>query len=115
MRTEAVCDYFVALQKSIVAALEAADGHAFRTDDWTRAEGGGGTTRVIENGGRWRRARVRAMLWQTCRPAASVGTMIWFRGLAAKAPEAYRSRQISCRCRADRSCDQRHAACIGEE
>jgi len=51
MRTGAVCDYFVALQKSIVAALEAADGRAFTTDEWKRAEGGGGITRVTENGG----------------------------------------------------------------
>src|SRR3954464_11167078 len=50
MQIEAVSDYFVALQKSIVSALEAADGHAFTTDEWKRAEGGGGTTRVIENG-----------------------------------------------------------------
>ena len=51
MRTGAVCDYLVALQKSIVAALEAADGRAFTTDEWKRAEGGGGITRVTENGG----------------------------------------------------------------
>ena len=58
MHTEAVCDYFVALQKSMVAALEAADGHAFRTDEWKRAEGGGGITRVIENGGVFERGGV---------------------------------------------------------
>jgi len=37
MQIEAVCDYFVALQKSIAAALGAADGQAFRTDEWKRA------------------------------------------------------------------------------
>ena len=58
MQIETVCDYFGALQKSIAAALEAADGQAFRTDEWKRAEGGGGTTRVIENGGLFERGGV---------------------------------------------------------
>jgi len=39
------------LQDTICAALEKADGGAtFREDLWERAEGGGGRTRVIENG-----------------------------------------------------------------
>ena len=42
--------YFVDLQARIVAALEALDGERFLTDRWTRAEGGGGITRVIEEG-----------------------------------------------------------------
>lgn len=46
----AVEDYFVDLQKRIVAALEALDGGEFLADRWTRAEGGGGVTRVIEEG-----------------------------------------------------------------
>jgi coproporphyrinogen III oxidase len=58
MQIEAVCDYFVALQKSIVGALEAADGQAFRTDEWKRAEGGGGITRVLEDGGLFERGGV---------------------------------------------------------
>ena len=40
--------YFTGLQTRIVAALEAFDGHAFKTDTWERPEGGGGLTRVIE-------------------------------------------------------------------
>jgi coproporphyrinogen III oxidase len=42
--------YFVGLQDTIVAGLEAIDGGAFRRDAWTRAEGGGGITRLIEDG-----------------------------------------------------------------
>ncbi|MBF6607847.1 MAG: oxygen-dependent coproporphyrinogen oxidase [Flavobacterium sp.] len=43
--------YIHNLQDTIVAALEAADGKSkFREDLWERPEGGGGRTRVIENG-----------------------------------------------------------------
>jgi coproporphyrinogen III oxidase len=42
--------YFTALQTRIVAALEAIDGGAFRRDEWTRPEGGGGISRLIEDG-----------------------------------------------------------------
>jgi coproporphyrinogen III oxidase len=39
------------LQNDICSTLEAADGKAlFREDKWQREEGGGGVTRVIENG-----------------------------------------------------------------
>jgi len=54
----AVSGYFLALQKEIVARLEAADGNAFKTDEWKRAEGGGGLTRVIEDGGLFERGGV---------------------------------------------------------
>jgi len=46
----AVSDYFLGLQASIVAALEALDGGRFREDRWTRPEGGGGRACVIEDG-----------------------------------------------------------------
>jgi coproporphyrinogen III oxidase len=43
--------YIQQLQDRIVAALEQVDGNAnFREDLWERPEGGGGRTRVIENG-----------------------------------------------------------------
>ena len=43
--------YIEELQDRITAALEKEDGKArFREDLWQRAEGGGGRTRVIENG-----------------------------------------------------------------
>jgi coproporphyrinogen III oxidase len=48
--TRPVRDYFTALQARIVAALEQLDGTPFASDSWERAEGGGGTTRVIEEG-----------------------------------------------------------------
>jgi len=50
MDVDAVSDYFMALQEDIVASLEAAGGQPFKRDQWTRAEGGGGITRVIEDG-----------------------------------------------------------------
>ncbi len=41
-------DFIHALQNSICTALEQTDGKAkFAEDVWTRAEGGGGKTRVI--------------------------------------------------------------------
>jgi coproporphyrinogen III oxidase len=44
-------DYIHDLQNRICAALEQADGKAkFIEDEWQRAEGGGGKTRVIANG-----------------------------------------------------------------
>lgn len=43
--------YLHQLQDTITTALEAADGQSrFREDVWERPEGGGGRTRVIENG-----------------------------------------------------------------
>ena len=43
--------YIQQLQDTITSKLEAVDGTAkFREDIWERAEGGGGRTRVIENG-----------------------------------------------------------------
>jgi len=38
------------LQARIVAGLEAVGGEPFRRDEWTRPEGGGGLSRLIENG-----------------------------------------------------------------
>lgn len=48
--TQAVKNYFLSLQKNIVAALEEVDGKQFLTDSWERPEGGGGISRVIEEG-----------------------------------------------------------------
>lgn len=50
--------YFTGLQSSIVAALESAGGEPFLTDSWTRAEGGGGVSRLIEGGELFERAGV---------------------------------------------------------
>ncbi|GAB1488720.1 oxygen-dependent coproporphyrinogen oxidase [Opitutaceae bacterium] len=47
----AVKTYLLGLQDSICSALEAEDGGAaFREDAWTRAEGGGGRTRILTDG-----------------------------------------------------------------
>jgi coproporphyrinogen III oxidase len=46
----AVKTYLLALQAHIVAALEAFDGNPFRRDEWERQAGGGGITRLIEEG-----------------------------------------------------------------
>ena len=43
--------YIKNLQDTITSKLEEVDGKAlFKEDVWTRPEGGGGRTRVIENG-----------------------------------------------------------------
>ena len=58
MSAQAVHDFLSSLQESIVSALEALDGQCFRRDSWQRAEGGGGITRVIEEGGVFERGGV---------------------------------------------------------
>ncbi|MBC3876084.1 oxygen-dependent coproporphyrinogen oxidase [Undibacterium flavidum] len=45
-----VKEYLLGLQVSIVAAMEEVDGCRFITDSWERPEGGGGISRVIEEG-----------------------------------------------------------------
>jgi coproporphyrinogen III oxidase len=55
---ERVHAYFIDLQARIVGALEALDGKPFRTDAWERPEGGGGRTRVIEEGDLFERGGV---------------------------------------------------------
>ena len=48
--TAAIKTYLLDLQSRIVTALETQDGLSFRTDAWDRAEGGGGISRLIEDG-----------------------------------------------------------------
>ena len=51
--------YLLALQDSICAALEKEDGSArFKDDTWTRAEGGGGRSRVLSDGAVFEKAGV---------------------------------------------------------
>ncbi len=47
---DTIKDYLTGLQAGIVAELEAFDGLPFRSDGWERPGGGGGLTRVIEDG-----------------------------------------------------------------
>ena len=58
MTLGAVSEYFTGLQARIVAALEALDGGGFRRDAWTRPEGGGGVSRLIEEGALFERGGV---------------------------------------------------------
>jgi len=73
MNARAVHDFLTGLQERIVAALEAEDGKRFRVDAWKRAEGGGGETRVLEEGGLFERAGVNVSRVQGAAlpPAAS--------------------------------------------
>lgn len=56
----AVRAYLLSLQDAICAALEADDGgeHRFRTDEWTRPEGGGGRTRILAEGAVFEKAGI---------------------------------------------------------
>jgi coproporphyrinogen III oxidase len=58
MDTTNVKPYLTGLQERIVAALESFDGGSFRTDAWDRPGGGGGLTRVIEEGAFFERGGV---------------------------------------------------------
>jgi len=54
-----VRDYLTGLQDRLCAAIERVDGAAaFREDAWTRAEGGGGRTRILRDGAVFEQAGV---------------------------------------------------------
>ncbi|MEO0314108.1 MAG: oxygen-dependent coproporphyrinogen oxidase [Pseudomonadota bacterium] len=48
--TNAVRTWLLSLQERIVSAVEAVDGRQFIRDSWERPEGGGGISRLIEEG-----------------------------------------------------------------
>ena len=50
MDPAAVREYLVGLQERIVSRFEALDGKRFVRDEWARPEGGGGVTRLLEEG-----------------------------------------------------------------
>jgi coproporphyrinogen III oxidase len=54
----AVKQFFLGLQEAIVARLEAVDGRPFVRDAWARPDGGGGVSRLLEDGGVFERAGV---------------------------------------------------------
>ena len=58
MDTGRVRDFLTGLQDRIVAALEDLDGNRFRRDAWQRPEGGGGDSRIIEEGSLFERGGV---------------------------------------------------------
>jgi coproporphyrinogen III oxidase len=53
-----VKNYLTGLQDRIVSGLEAIDGNPFRRDAWTRPEGGGGVSCLIEEGSVFERGGV---------------------------------------------------------
>jgi len=56
--TARVKDYLLNLQSRIVLALEICDGKPFLNDSWQRPQGGGGVSRVIEEGNVFERGGV---------------------------------------------------------
>jgi coproporphyrinogen III oxidase len=71
----AVKRFLLELQRDIVARLAEIDGKAFRRDEWTRAEGGGGITQLIEDGGIFERTGVNFshVAGASLPPSASAG------------------------------------------
>src|SRR5262245_52643710 len=55
---EKTATYFKDLQDRITRGIEELDGHSFREDLWSREGGGGGGTRVPEQGGVFEKAGV---------------------------------------------------------
>jgi coproporphyrinogen III oxidase len=53
-----VREYLLGLQERIVTAMQALDGGTFLRDEWQRPEGGGGITRILEDGALLERAGV---------------------------------------------------------
>jgi coproporphyrinogen III oxidase len=58
MQPEAVYQFLAGLQERIAARVHELDGAHFRNDAWQRPEGGGGLTRVLEEGRVFERAGV---------------------------------------------------------
>ena len=74
MNIDAVRAYLESLQERIVGALEEVDGNTFSRDIWRRPEGGGGITRMLEDGHVFERAGVGFSRVQGAKlpPSASV-------------------------------------------
>ena len=58
MNPATVRDYLLSLQHAIVERIEALDGKSFARDEWSRPEGGGGVTRILEGGAVMERAGI---------------------------------------------------------
>jgi coproporphyrinogen III oxidase len=71
--SQSVKTYLDQLQERITVALESRDSVLFRRDPWTRAEGGGGETRILSGGGVFERAGVSVshVFGQKLPPSAS--------------------------------------------
>jgi coproporphyrinogen III oxidase len=72
---EAVRQYLTGLQQSILAGLGGIEEQPFRRDAWSRAEGGGGVTQIVEDGAVFERAGVNFSHVQgrNLPPSASAG------------------------------------------
>ena len=69
-------EYITGLQLQIVEALEKVDGKSkFRADQWTRPEGGGGLTRVLEQGNVFEKAGVNISAVEGILPASLKETL----------------------------------------
>ncbi len=75
MNVAGVGEYFAGLQERIVAALEQLDGGTFRRDAWTRHEGGGGVSRLLEEGALFERGGVNFshVMGKSLPPSATAG------------------------------------------
>lgn len=62
INTQVTSQFFMGLQDRIVSALEAVDGKKFREDSWERPGGGGGRSRVLEEGDVFEKAGVNFSL-----------------------------------------------------
>jgi coproporphyrinogen III oxidase len=71
----AVKEFLLGLQREIVERLAEIDGKPFRRDEWARPEGGGGVTRLLEEGGVFERAGVNFshVFGASLPPSASAG------------------------------------------
>lgn len=58
MDVDSVKQFLTGLQQTVVSSLSGIGGQAFRRDEWSRPEGGGGVTQVIEDGIVFERAGV---------------------------------------------------------
>ncbi|KAL4420308.1 hypothetical protein ABPG77_001398 [Micractinium sp. CCAP 211/92] len=59
------------IQDKVCAAIEEVDGGSFRQDAWTRPSGGGGITRVLQEGNVWEKAGVAVSVVYGTMPAES--------------------------------------------
>ena len=57
------------VQAKVVAAVQEVDGGEFRQDAWTRPAGGGGITRVLQEGNVWEKAGVAVSVVYGSMPA----------------------------------------------
>ena len=75
MDVAAVKEFLLGLQREIVERLAGIDGKPFRRDEWERPEGGGGVTRLLEDGNVFERAGVNFshVFGANLPPSASAG------------------------------------------